>query len=267
MSQSARGFVWVAALAWMVALLDSAGALLGLWSVTQAEHIHVILAVEAAVMVVLVLNSAVLRRWVKTQTSDPLAQRVATLCFLSLLICLGGDVVNFNLPQTYFRHGEVVKHDYLADSVSFFAPGYALLLAAVVMVAKARGVATQHMLLLVGLAALAALASFAGMVLPNTGMRVALITGAYSVLITCVGVSGWWLLQAYGGPRQAPLLAWAVAAGLLLALVADAIIGSFWIYGNNGHGFFPVAREVNWVVYVGSQALVMQLPRLLVSVR
>jgi hypothetical protein len=55
-----------------------------------------------------------------------------------------------------------------------------------------------------------------------------------------------------------------VAAGLVLAAVADAVIGQFWLYGHAGQGFFPAVRDVNWVIYIGSQSLVIHLPRVAV---
>lgn len=258
-------FGYVALGAWSMALLDSLAALLGFWSITQEHQRGMILALETMVMLILFANSATLRHWLLVHSQDLLARRVAMLCMLSLAVCIGGDIENFNLPQTYFRHGDVVKHDYLADSVMYFAPGYALLLAAVLMVVRARGVSWRTVTWVAVMSGLLGLLSFASMVLPNTGDYVAGITGAYSVLITWVGASAWLLLLAFGGWREASPLVRMVAFGLLLATVADAVIGSFWIYGNDGLGFFPVAREVNWIIYVGSQALVMQLPRLLIK--
>ena len=64
-------------------------------------------------------------------------------------------------------------------------------------------------------------------------MRVSTITGAYAMLITALGASGFLLLLAYGGLR-APLGVWLVSAGVLLTAVADGVIGQFWIYGNGG---------------------------------
>ena len=55
----------------------------------------------------------------------------------------------------------------------------------------------------------------------------------------------------------------AVACGLVLATLADAVIGQFWLFGRGGQGWFPAVRDVNWVLYIGSQALVIHLPRLL----
>lgn len=52
--------------------------------------------------------------------------------------------------------------------------------------------------------------------------------------------------------------------GLVLASVADVVIGSFWIYGNEGQGFFPLVSDLNWMIYIGSQCLVLHLPRVTV---
>jgi len=57
---------------------------------------------------------------------------------------------------------------------------------------------------------------------------------------------------------------WLVATGLVLATVADGVIGQFWIYGNDGEGYFPAAKYVNWSLYIGSQCLVIHLARVAV---
>jgi hypothetical protein len=81
------------------------------------------------------------------------------------------------------------------------------------------------------------------------------------MLITAVGISGVLLLLSLG-LTKAPPMAWLVGLGLVLAAVADAVIGSFWLYGNQGDGFYPAVRDINWVIYIGSQSLVIHLPRL-----
>ena len=53
---------------------------------------------------------------------------------------------------------------------------------------------------------------------------------------------------------------WCAALGLVLAMVADAIIGKFWIFGNEGQGYFPLVSHINWIIYFASQALIQQLP-------
>ena len=86
-----------------------------------------------------------------------------------------------------------------------------------------------------------------------------LVTGAYSVLVSILALSAIWLiksLQAY----KVPMRIWCAALGLVLAMVADAIIGKFWIFGNEGQGYFPLVSHINWIIYFASQALIQQLP-------
>lgn len=239
------------------------GGLLGLWSVAGSNNERLtLLSIEAATMLVLVANSFAIKCWVYRTTTNPLYRRLGWLGFLSLALCFCGDVVNFNLPQTLYRHGGVVRHDYLADSVLFFAPGYLLLLAAVVLVTVRNNIGPTVWGGIFVVAAVAGIASFASMHLPGTGFYVSMLTGGYSVLITAVGLSGVVLVICFGGVRASPGI-WLVGLGLVLAAVADGIIGQFWLYGNDGAGYFPWAREVNWIIYVGSQCLVIHLPRVM----
>jgi Ca2+/H+ antiporter len=53
---------------------------------------------------------------------------------------------------------------------------------------------------------------------------------------------------------------YAVASGFILAMLADAVIGQFWLFANQGDGYFPIARHVNWVIYIGSQTLLLLFP-------
>lgn len=255
-------YILVSLLVWMAASADAVGALLGLWSVSSGSRLT-ILGLEALMLLALLANSYALLRWVRIKSNVYIYHRVAWLGFASLAFCICGDLVNFNISETYYRHGSVVKHDYLADSVTFFAPGYLLLLIAVCFVSFHRGVGVKVIAGFLTLGALLGAVSFASMHLPGTGMRVSTITGAYAMLITALGASGFLLLLAYGGLR-APLGVWLVSAGVLLAAVADGVIGQFWIYGNGGEGYYPAVRYVNWFIYVGSQSLVIHLARVAV---
>lgn len=258
-------FEQVSAAAVGMAIIDSAGGMLGLWSVTGGDAQRLtITAFEAVTMLLLLANSVAIWRSVHAAAEMVHLRTVATLCTLSLLVCLGGDVVNFNLPQSYYRHGDLIRHDYLADSVMFFAPGYSLLLAAVVLAWRTTGRPYWPLIVGLGVAAGVGLLTFSSMHLPGTGTYVTAITGGYSIVITAVGISGVLLVWACGGVRARAGI-WCVGGGLLLANLADAVIGQFWIYGNSGEGFFPIAREANWILYVGSQALVIHLPRVLGS--
>jgi hypothetical protein len=248
----------------LAALIVGSGSIFGFW--VSSESLPVVM-VEIMTLLVLLINSVLILRWVYKASSSGFHRRLAWLCLLSLVLCIGGDIVNFNFPQTTYRHGDVVKHDYLVDSVFFFGPGYAMLLAAVLSAVRASGQYSFASLaaLLVAACALSGVL-FASLYIPGAGTYVATMTGGYSLLITSVGMSGALLLASYGC-FHAPLGLWAVSLGLVLAAVADAVIGAFWIYGNAGEGYFPLVRDVNWMLYIASQCLVIHLPRVMVKMK
>lgn len=258
--QETKRFVAISIALFVVALVDAVGSLLGYWSVTGSERTGLLL-LESAVLAGLLLNSIAITRWVFQQTKNSHYRRVACFSLGSLLLCIGGDIVNFNLPELFYRHGGIVKHDYLADSVWFFSPGYLLLVAAVVQIALRRGVKTLTVVAVLAAALLVSIASFLSMHLAGTGSYVTAFTALHAAVITMVGFSGVLLVIAFDG-FKAPLSIWLIAVGLVLASVADALIGNLWIYGNNGMGHFPDIRYVNWFIYIGSQAIVIHLPQI-----
>jgi len=245
---------------WLAATVDAIGGYTGLWTVEGGER-PIILGAEFLMLLALFANSLALKNWVYRNTTRSLYRQVAWLSVGSLLLCIGGDLVNFNLPETYYRHGSVVKHDYLADSVWFFAPGYLLLLIASVRVALANGMSGLSIAALMSVAGIIGGVSINAMHLPGTGDYVAAITGFYAVFITIVGASGLAFVLSFktAGFRPGVLL---IGGGIVLAAVADSVIGQFWIYGNGGEGYFPEARYVNWSLYIGSQCLVIHLARI-----
>lgn len=247
---------------WLVAMVDTISSLWGFWSVTGEERL-VVLFVEVAVLVGLLVNCYAIKNWVYRHSTDTSHRVIAWIAVASLALCVCGDVVNFNLPLTYYRYGGIVKHDYLADSVLFFGPGYFFLLVVVCSVVIANGFKPKALFASLAIASLVGGASFISMHLPGTGAHVSIVTGSYAVLITLVGASGIVLLIAMR-KSNAKFAVWVVATGLVLAAVADGVIGQFWIYGNGGEGYFPVARDVNWSLYIGSQCMVIHLARLAV---
>jgi hypothetical protein len=74
-----------------------------------------------------------------------------------------------------------------------------------------------------------------------------------------VGTFGFIIIYTFGG-LKASYGVWLVGIGFILASVADSVIGRFWIYGNGGEGYYPEVRHVNWIMYIGSQCLVIYLP-------
>lgn len=247
---------------WLVATVESLGGLAGYWSITGNER-FVILLIESAVLIALLVNSYAIKNWVYRHSTETSHRVCAWLTLFALALCVCGDVVNFNLPQTYYRYGGIVKHDYLADSVTFFAPGYALFLTIACWFAISSGIKPKVLLIWIIIASLVGAASFISMHLPDTGSHVSIVTGSYAVLITLVGASGFILITALRNSVKKRGV-WLVAIGLVLAAVADGVIGQFWIYGNGGEGFFPAAKYVNWSLYIGSQCLLIHIARLAV---
>ena len=252
----------ISLLLFLVATIESIGGLWGLWSVTGEERL-VILSVEAAVLVGLLVNCYVIKNWVYRHSTETSHRFLAWAILASLALCICGDVVNFNLPLTYYRYGGLIKHDYLADSVFFFGPGYALFLVSACSIALSNGLKLKTLLIVLTIASLVGGASFMSMHLSNTGLNVSMITGAYAVLITLVGASGLMLFVALR-KSTARFALWFVASGLVLATIADGIIGQFWIYGNNGEGYYPTAKYINWSLYIASQCMLIHLARVAV---
>ena len=247
---------------WLVATIESLGGLAGYWSITGNERFS-ILFIESAVLVALFANCYAIKNWVYRHSTETSHRVIAWVAVIALALCICGDVVNYNLPLTYYRYGGIVKHDYLADSVTFFAPGYALFLTVACWLAIANGIKAKVLFIWGVIASLVGAASFVSMHLSGTGAYVSIVTGSYAVLITLVGASGILLLSSF---RNSTIKrgVWLVSIGLVLAAVADGVIGQFWIYGNGGEGFFPLAKYVNWSLYIGSQCLLIHIARLAV---
>ncbi len=207
---------------------------------------------EMLLIALLLLNGWFIRYRVIATGQDALTQSVATLCFLSLLVCAGGDFVNRNYFGIYHGHDSAIRHSYLADSVWLFAPGYALFLWATVKTARFHGVGRGFIAVCALVAGALGALSFIDLYTPEAGGYVSTMTGGYAVFISIVGVSSVWLVKALGWR-----IAYPVAIGAVMATVADALIGNFWIYRE---GFYPAISHVNWILYFASQALVQQFP-------
>lgn len=206
---------------------------------------------EMSLLFALLWNGWRIRAFVHAQAdSSALARSTATLVFASLLLCIGGDAINRNLGVSYYAYDNVIEHSYLADSVWFFFPGYLLFIVAAWRATAARVPGWLRAVSLVA-GAVAGVATFAGLVLPGTSNYVAAMTGSYSVLISLMVPAALWIAMAYGRP------AWPVALGAVLATVADALIGQFWLFGE---GWYPGVAYLNFVVYFLSQALMQQFP-------
>lgn len=246
----------------LIALVDSVGALLGFWSIEGNER-DIILTIESLILIALLINSLLIKRWVFRNTNNSALIKITWLSFLSLCFCLLGDITNFNLPETFYRYESAIKHDYLADSIYFFLPGYTLLLLAGIRAIELNTRDKHFIRYPVIAGCVVGMISMVMMHLPNTDLFIIISTSIYAMLIGVVGFIGLAFILSCGALKasKGELL---VGTGFILAAVADAIIGNFWIYGNQGEGFYPQVRYINWMVYITSQCMVIHLPHLLV---
>lgn len=232
--------------------------LIGLFTPNNKE---ILLFLTVSSLCLLMFNSVAISAWVFHQFKDKQLRFIAVLCSAALMLCTVGDVINFNLSQHYHRYATLIKHDYLIDSILFFAPGYSLLFLACVLAYKRQQAISQLKSILFMVVVLVISAtSLASMYLDGAGIPILAMTGVYSVVVTSVGLMGLVLVVTYGGFHAPKPIIW-VSLGLLLAALADAIIGAFWIYGNQGQGFYPQVRYLNWFIYISSQCLVIHLAK------
>ncbi len=232
--------------------------LIGLFTPNNKE---ILLFLTVSSLCLLMFNSVAISAWVFHQFKDKQLRFIAVLCSAALMLCTVGDVINFNLSQHYHRYATLIKHDYLIDSILFFAPGYSLLFLACVLAYKRQQAISQLKSILFMVVVLVISAtSLASMYLDGAGIPILAMTGAYSVVVTAVALMGLVLVVAYGGFYAPKSIIW-VSLGLFLAALADAIIGAFWIYGNQGQGFYPQVRYINWFIYISSQCLVIHLAK------
>ncbi|TMP53532.1 hypothetical protein CWB78_14200 [Pseudoalteromonas sp. S1612] len=242
-------------IAWLCALVV---VLIGLFTPKNKE---ILLFLTVSSLCLLMFNSVAISAWVFHQFKDKQLRFIAVLCSAALMLCTVGDVINFNLSQHYHRYATLIKHDYLIDSILFFAPGYSLLFLACVLAYKRQQAISQLKSILFMVVVLVISAtSLASMYLDGAGIPILAMTGVYSVVVTSVGLMGLVLVVTYGGFHAPKPIIW-VSLGLLLAALADAIIGAFWIYGNQGQGFYPQVRYINWFIYISSQCLVIHLAK------
>ncbi|KZN43829.1 hypothetical protein [Pseudoalteromonas luteoviolacea] len=119
-------------------------------------------------------------------------------------------------------------------------------------------VSRQEVIGVVSTVSIVTLFSYLQMRLPDNGAYVSILVGFYAVLVAqCASVALVLLLKA----TKLSLLKryYLPVIGLLLATLADALIGQFWLFGNQGQGYFPLIRTINWFVYISSSLLIIQL--------
>ncbi|BBN81692.1 hypothetical protein PA25_16770 [Pseudoalteromonas sp. A25] len=249
-------YIILSVITFFIATFDVLAAIAGYWSVADSRTRNYILLVEAGVLCLLVFNSVLIMQSVKANQAR---LKVAKFTLTALLLCICGDVINFNLTEQFYTHGEVIKHDYLIDSIWFFAPGYALLLIAIWPILY-RAFSLKQLVVCLLITMLVALICYVNMAIWEAGYYIVTMAFIYSFIIAipaCFGI----LLSFDAGISRSAVAVHLISFGLILATIADAIIGMFWLYGNKGVGYFPLARELNWFVYIMSQCIVIHLPR------
>ncbi|CAH9062071.1 hypothetical protein PSECIP111854_02939 [Pseudoalteromonas sp. CIP111854] len=248
----------ISLIAFMCAVIDAIGGMLGYWSVSNSQSRYYIFGFELLTLCLLVVNSFLIAHYLRTSKTQ---FRLAVLCFIALVFCVLGDIVNFNLGGEYYGKGDVIKHDYLIDSIWFFGPGYLLIVVALMQILLQFYQPKVLLVCVIGSLLLATL-SYTNMVILGSGVYIISMAFFYSLVISLPALCGVLLLLAYGF-NKAPICIWVISLGLVLASIADAIIGQFWLFGNNGKGIFPLAREINWIVYIASQSIIVHIPRIL----
>lgn len=186
--------------------------------------------------------------------------QVAYLVSAALLLSLMGDIVNLNLGNHYYEQGPYIKHDYLVNSIWFFMPAYMCYCLAAKLGLRALGVSHTKQSISLLVAGIVGALSYMSLFNANANSYVIVLTALYSVVIALP------LAYAYG------FVIWAtppitlshivIAAGLVLATLADAIIGQFWLFADESRGYYPAVREWNWLIYCTSQACLSVLPLL-----
>lgn len=235
-----------------ISLLLPCCALTGLFVVDSVEKKMWYGIAEMILILLLFLNGALIWLHLKSQARSAWIATVARWCFLSLAFCVLGDLVNRNFLELYYQHGSNVEHTYLADSVWFFFPGYLCFVYAAYLVGRQNNVSIAFMLMTAVISSVVGVLSFLDLYKEGAGFYVAGMTGFYGSFIPLTCAAAIWLVKSYGFPS----MKW-VALGAVLATVADAIIGNFWLYRD---GYYPAVSYVNWMIYFTSQALIQQLP-------
>ena len=256
---SLNRFTKVALCLWIFALLQSVMAMVGIINIDQGHTERILFGiVELVTIALLLLNAIAIMRFTALQHCV-VAFRFSKLCLYSLIFCAIGDIVNRNFAQLFYQYDTLIKHSYLADSVVFFFPGYLILVIAIAHLAIGHGLSKKLIAATSLISATIALITYQDMHLTGTGKFLTLITVSYSVLVSILALSALWLIKSLS-QYKVPFRIYCAACGLVLAMVADVVIGQFWIFGKNGQGYFPLVSHVNWIIYFASQVLIQQLP-------
>ena len=210
---------------------------------------HVFSTVEMALVVALLVQGWRIVRWTRTTDQPALVGRVARWCLLSLGLCALGDLVNRNYLEQHYQWDDVLRASFLITAVWAFFPGYAVIIGVNRLITRTR-ISTASALGSAAVGALVGVGAYASNHDPAMARYASGMILAYTVMLTVLGASTIWLVRSYGWSAS-----WVPVVGCLLALVADAIIGNFWIYRDH----FPTVEHVNWIPYFASLAMIQRL--------
>lgn len=211
---------------------------------------HAFSVLELALVAGLLVVGRQIVRWSDRVAPGGVVPGVARLCLASLGLCALGDVVNRNFLEQSFQWDDAIRHSYLITSIWCFLPGYALVTWAN-RVATRRSVSRRQAVATVAVAAAIGVAAALANPIPGAGAYPSAMVLAYTASLAALGGSALWLGRTFGWARST-----VAVVGCLLALVADALIGAFWIAEDR----FPTVEHVNWILYFASLAMIQRLP-------
>jgi hypothetical protein len=210
---------------------------------------HVFSTVEMAFVLGLLGQGWRIVRWTRSTNQPELVVRVARLCLVSLGLCALGDLVNRNYLEQHYQWDHVLRASFLITAIWCFFPGYATVIGINRLITRSR-VSTAFALVTGVVGAVAGVGAYASNHDPAMSRYASGMILAYTVMLAVLGASTVWLVRTFGWRAS-----WIPVAGCLLALVADAIIGNFWIYRDH----FPTVEHVNWIPYFASLAMIQRL--------
>lgn len=211
---------------------------------------HLFSTVEMVLVFLLLMQGWRIRQWSLQTGQDALVQKIASLCFYSLLLCAGGDLINRNYGEQYYQFDTLIKHSYLVQAIWFFFPGYSLIAIANWQLSRQQVSARSAAISVVIALALGTLA-FLSSYNPAVSRYISSAIFLYTLMQAVMLASTLWLIKTYGWAASC-----VVVIGIWLASVADLLIGNFWIYQDR----FPVIEHVNWIIYFTSLAMIQQMP-------
>jgi hypothetical protein len=244
----------VVAIVAVSASLQCVALLAGDWQIDEGTAGRQIFStVEMSLVALLLVQGWRIVRWSRDMSQSRITQQMAVICFYSLALCGLGDLVNRNYLEQYYQFDEIIKHSYLVTAIWFFFPAYTLIIVANRRITQ-RAIGSRVAATTVAVSALIGLLLYLTNHDPAVSHYSSGMILIYTMMLCVLAGSTLWLVRAYGWHASR-----IVVIGCLLALVADALVGNFWIYRDH----YPTIEHVNWIVYFTSLAMIQQIPFLI----